>query len=271
MIQIKDRPQPQLLLDELQTEKFGRTNAFFQELGSTNSYIKQNVQVLESGFTAVANFQTGGRGRLGKSFESPSGGLYMSLLVKDLRSEDISSATVKSAVAVSEALEDFLGLEHETLGIKWVNDILYDGKKVCGILCELVRDANENCLVIGIGVNILSISRKASADVRKTAYSLAEIAGDKAEELIGNNVREKLCAMILEKLEHYIYLDMSACIETYRERSVVVGKNVYVIKGKDKVFNAHVYGITDDAKLCVCYDDGHFEMLYSGDVSIRKE
>ena len=142
MIQIKDRPQPQLLLDELQTEKFGRTNAFFQELGSTNSYIKQNVQVLESGFTAVANLQTGGRGRLGKTFESPSGGLYMSLLVKDLRSEDISSATDKSAVAVSEALEDFLGLEHETLGIKWVNDILYDGKKVCGILCELVRDAN---------------------------------------------------------------------------------------------------------------------------------
>lgn len=271
MIQIKDRPQPQLLLDELKTEKFGRKNAFFQEIGSTNSYLKRNAAVLDNGFTAVANLQTGGRGRLGKSFESPSGGLYMSLLVKDLRAEDISSATVKTGVAVCEALEEFLGLEHETLGIKWVNDILYDGKKVCGILCELVRYGNTNCLIVGIGLNILSISRKASAEVRKRAYSLAEIAGDRADEIIEANVREKLCARILEKLEHYLYKGLSACIETYRERSVVVGKNVYVIKGKDKVVKAHVYGITDDAKLCVHYDDGHFEMLYSGDVSIRPE
>lgn len=172
MIQIKDRPQPQLLLDELKTEKFGRKNAFFQEIGSTNSYLKRNAAVLDNGFTAVANLQTGGRGRLGKSFESPSGGLYMSLLVKDLRAEDISSATVKTGVAVCEALEEFLGLEHETLGIKWVNDILYEGKKVCGILCELVRYGNTNCLIVGIGLNILSISRKASAEVRKEPIHL---------------------------------------------------------------------------------------------------
>ena len=273
MTEFIKQPQTDKILTNLKTKKLGKRNAIFHEIGSTNTYLKGVAAVLDDGFTVISASQTGGRGRLGKTFESPPGGLYMSVLIKDLHGEDVASATVKAAVAVCEALEEYLGLPEETLGIKWVNDILYDGKKLCGILCEFVRTEKGDCLIIGIGVNILSTSDILSEAIKDSVCGLADVA--QAENIkggakgISEYAREEVCAQILGKLEKHLYQKLENCIDAYRDRSVVVGKDIYVIKGGETK-PAHAYGITDDAKLCVHYGDGRFEMLGSGDVSIRR-
>lgn len=269
MTAFKERLNCDSFVKNLETNAFGKRCAVFSEIGSTNTYLKKNAEVLESGFVALADIQTGGRGRLGRSFESPSGGLYMSLLVKGLDDTGISSSTVKVAVAVCRAIEKVSSIGNDCLQIKWVNDIYYGGKKLCGILCELVKCGEENCLIIGVGINILPIARKVSPEVRKIATSIADIIDDH-DSVISNDIRERLSAEILKNLENMLYRPLSCFIEEYRDRSCIIGKDIYVIKGSELI-PAHAYGITDDAKLCVHFSDGHFEMIYSGDVSIREK
>lgn len=273
MINLADTLNTDKFLSFLKTKNIGKRNAFFASIGSTNTYLKKNAPVLDNGFLAVTTCQLGGRGRLGKSFESPEGGLYMSVLIKDLHGEGIASATVKTAIAVSRAIEEYMGIADETLGIKWVNDILYKGEKLCGILCELVRTDGNDHLVIGIGINVQSVKTRLTPGVADIACSIEEMHEDlltdgKVCRVPDDYVREELCAMILAKLESHLYKDMSLCIDTYRERSVVVGKDVNVIRGGESI-PAHVYGITDEANLCVQYADGHFEMLSTGEISIK--
>ena len=163
--------------EELSTEKVGKSFSVFSSLGSTNSYARDNVSILGDGHLIVSDEQLSGRGRQGKSFYSPDGGLYMSLVIKDEKAVNDGLFTVKACLGVCRAIDRLCGVtESNGVGIKWVNDIYFAGKKLCGILCERLTDEDgTGCVIAGFGINFKLDYSNVPSDIRKTVTSLFDI------------------------------------------------------------------------------------------------
>lgn len=227
----------------------------FDTVTSTNAVAKQRAAEGAGETLIIAEKQTVGRGRMQRSFASPSGGLYFSLLLRpDIDASSLLKLTSLAAVETSLAIEEFTGRHTE---IKWVNDLLLDGKKVCGILTECGFDGGKvDFAVIGIGINMTSAPDSVDgaggldcpdADKIKLAQSIAS--------RISDGVRR---------------IDSNYFLPEYRRRLCLAGERVYVIKGNDRL-PAVAKGIDDMCALCVTYDDGGSESLHSFEVSIRKQ
>lgn len=249
----------------LDTTVLGSTMAVVNTIDSTNKYIKKNISVLDDGFTIVAEKQFLGRGRLGRTFESPEGGLYMSILLigRELI-ENVDSVTVRAAVAVKNAIKELTGLEN--VGIKWVNDIYCEDKKICGILAErIVRKGYCDFSVLGIGVNVTTPKKAFEGE-------LSEIAGSISDFTKVDFSRNELCAAILNQLEKNLFVtdkeESTKILDDYRDSSVIIGRDVYISNG-EKTVRAKVLGIDDLASLYVQYDDGLTEILRTGEVSTK--
>ncbi len=221
---------------------------------------KKNGHTLRAVF--VAEEQTNGRGRLGRSFYSPKeAGIYMSVLVdaKDIKN-DIQMITIGTAVAVCDAIKEVCDID---LGIKWVNDLYKNGRKVCGILAEAVCNDENGAIediVIGIGINCKNVGFP--DDIKDIAGTL-----DSADTL-KNIDRNRLIGKITENIGA-ISRELSApsTIEKYREKSIVMGKEVtYLVKGQEK--SGIVTGINNMGNLLVETTEGT-EVLSSGEVSIK--
>lgn len=249
----------------LDTDLLGSTMAVVRSADSTNKYIKERISVLDDGFVIIAEKQHSGRGRLGRSFASPEGGLYMSiLLIGQNHIENLDSMTVRAAVAVKNAISEISGLPD--VGIKWVNDIYCRDKKLCGILAErVVRKGYCDFAVLGIGVNVTTPKSSFDPAVRDIAASISDFCSV-------NFSRNELAATILNKLEKTLFekdKEKSALIlDEYRDSSVIIGRNVYITNGEKKV-KAEVLGIDDDASLYVRYEDGVTEIVRTGEVSTK--
>lgn len=210
------------------------------------------------GTLVLTAHQSAGRGRLGRVFESPSGkGVYLSVLLRPAASAQ--TATIGAAVAVCRAVQELCGLE---LGIKWVNDLYYQGKKVCGILTEAGTDLESGrleWLVVGIGLNLTSRPEDWPEELRPIAGSLypggpapvsrAALAGAIARELLG------LCPAF-------------DCLDEYRARCFVPGHWVTVCTGTES-YAAKAVVIDDAGRLIVQREGGRTEALCHGEVSIR--
>ena len=223
-------------------------------IGSTNDRAKELAASGVGNVCVVANEQTAGRGRMGRSFFSPPGtGLYMSLV---LPPNDPAMLTVAAAVFVSETLEEMIG---EPVGIKWVNDVLLQGRKICGILAEgrFDGEGRMNYVVAGIGINLW-----------KTEFppELRQIAGD-VETLTGKRLdRRRLLGLLIGRFERWDG-DAGKIIDAYRSRSVVIGKRVIVTRGEE-IFEATALSVSDCGGLWVdC--NGEKRLLKSGEVSVR--
>ncbi len=209
------------------------------------------------GTVVIAGEQTAGRGRLGRSFFSPKdAGLYMSILLRpELAASDALAVTTCAAPAVCEAIESVCNAK---AGIKWVNDIYIDGRKVCGILTESVVDAHGrlDSAVLGIGVNVADTAFP--ADIADTAASLH----------ISADMRPQLAAAILERFfPYYRQLPEKAYLNEYRRRSILTGKYIeYEQAGI--MHTAKVTGIDDEARLIVADSTGNELHLSSGEVRI---
>ena len=220
----------------------------FDTATSTNDIAKTEAENgAAEGTVIVANAQENGRGRLGRSFLSPNGGLYMSVILRPESFEAAVSITTKAAVAVSLAIEKCIG---DNVSIKWVNDIYFKDKKVCGILTESVFDgAKPKYAVLGIGVNL------------KTApEEISNIAGG-----IGDVDRDELMQCILDEFfdgTHNVF-------DEYSKRDMLKGKNVTVHRGGNAEYSALASGITPDFGLKLIKTDGSEEILQSGEVSVR--
>ena len=155
--------------------------------GSTNNDAKEMIDSSPADTLITSEKQTGGRGRQGKSFSSPEGGLYMTLLLRcGMPITTAVGATSCSAVAVSRAIKNVCGID---TGIKWVNDIYAGGKKLCGILTEAVNDYSRGIseyLVIGIGINVLSTPVVPSSSVECTSLSELGYTASREETVCGN-------------------------------------------------------------------------------------
>ena len=213
----------------------------------------------------MAEEQTAGRGRLGRSFYSPAGtGVYFSLVLRPAFSAAESSLiTTCAAVAAAGAMEEISG--HPTQ-IKWVNDIYTAGRKVCGILTEAAIDMESGGLqyaVLGIGINLLKPENDFPEEIRDRAGALFTDDAD-------GDFRCRLVAEILNRfMANYRNLTEKRFLEEYRRRSMLTGQEVEILRG-GTVVPAKALGIDDDFGLIVEYPDGRQEHLGSGDVSVRK-
>ena len=216
----------------------------YKELVSTNDTAKELAEKgAPEGALIVAEHQSGGRGRAGHTFYSPEGGLYMSLVLRP-RFSDFTLITPAAAVAVCRALEG-LGFE---CGIKWVNDIYKDGKKVCGILTE--SNINAGWAVLGIGINTVCPGKQAP-DIAGWLYDR------KADnELILNKVTD-------EFIRIYENLPDKSFIKYYREKSILKDKKL-LINGKEYGYK----GIDEDFGLIVS-DGENVTKFICGDVSVK--
>ena len=226
----------------------------FEQIDSTNSEAKRQIK---NGnrvpMLLLAETQTAGRGRMGRSFYSPpETGVYMSLkLPGEMLGNDL--LTLSAAVAVALAIEKLTG---KSTALKWVNDIYMDGQKVAGILAEAVHQTRSD-YVIGIGINVTT---------EKFPPELQAIVGAVHADIS----REELIILIVTKLMQYL-----SCTETgevlkeYRVRSMLLGQQITCYKNGEAM-NATALAIRDDGALLVRSDDGREEALIAGEVSLHK-
>lgn len=236
---------------------------FAPEVDSTNTRVKEWAGLgAEHGTVLLAGRQTGGRGRLGRCFESPPEGLYLSLLLRpDCPPERCASLTPLAAVAVRRAVRRCTGT---AVDIKWPNDLLLHGKKLCGILTELGGQPGEIWVVIGIGVNANTPTEAFSPELRGTAGSLLSETGRRVD------VRNLAAALVqeLDRLYDAWRLDSRACLDEYREACVSCGRPLRILQngGERSGFGL---GINEDFSLRVRLDDGSQEDIRFGEVSVR--
>ena len=239
---------------------------YFPVIGSTNTALKERANAgAAEGLVLAAGEQTGGRGRMGRQFFSPAdSGIYMSLLLRPQRSAAESTLlTAAAAVAVAESVEALSGMP---TGIKWVNDVLLGGKKICGILTEASVDWESGMadyVVVGIGVNTRPPAGDFPPDIREVAGA---IFSDRRPE----DLRCRLAAAILDRLmELYDRLGSEECYEAYKRRSTVLGKEINILSPGREPVPATVLDIQRDYALRVRLADGTEKLLSSGEVSIR--
>ena len=234
-----------------------------EECGSTSTLLKGKAKEEKSEFYALfSKKQTAGRGRLNKSFLSPFGGLYFSVLLKPHTSPENSTfITAAAAVAAAKTIEKISG---KTAKIKWVNDIFIDDKKVCGILCEGNIDAEKNTLkhvILGVGINVFEPQNGFGDEIKDIAAALFK--GEENEHFYLN-----LAAEFLNTFKVY-YDDLLSkkYMDEYIEKSYLTGKEVFYVKGGVR-YEGKVLGIDRDANLLV-EKYGNVEKLFSGEVSVK--
>lgn len=230
------------------------------ETDSTNRMAKElAVGGAPEGTLVVAKRQSGGKGRLGRSFFSPEGGIYMSMILRPaISAERALLITTCAAVAVAGAIERVCDV---TAGIKWVNDIFVNGKKVCGILAEAGLNPNSDIpdyVVLGIGINVKKQS---------VPEELKDIVGcleDNGQTVLN----EDLIAAVWEEFgELYQNLSTAVFMEEYKVRSILLGREVTVFAAEGD-YRATVTDIDKEGHL-VIRRDGRKQILSSGEVSVR--
>ena len=237
----------------------------FYETDSTNREARAYHELHKEGVAVfIADGQTSGRGRRGRSFCSPHGtGIYMSILLhpkEELR--DFTSVTTYTAVSVCRAIERVCGLHAD---IKWVNDIYYKGKKLGGILTEgaLSDDMKTaSYVIVGIGVNVSRCDFP--TEIADIATSLEDVTGRRFDRCL------LITEIIAELLSGLDKLSSAETLEEYRQRSYLIGREITVHK-LTASYNARVIGIGDDASLIIRIADGSVEKLITGDVSVREK
>ncbi|HCQ74097.1 MAG TPA: biotin--[acetyl-CoA-carboxylase] ligase [Clostridiales bacterium] len=237
----------------------------FESLDSTNTYLKKlAAEGAGEGTAVIANAQTAGRGRMGRSFASAQGlGVYMSLLLRpDCAASCAQSLTANTAAAVCMAIETVSGVKPE---IKWVNDLYLKGKKICGILCESAVSGDKlDYAVIGIGLNVITRPEDFPEELRHTAGSIYSQTGLIIE-------RGKLISAILTELGGMYAAwceDKSAYLNEYKSRCTMLGRVVTVIS-PDGDYDALAKDITPDFGLVVETVDGETRTLHSGEISVK--
>lgn len=239
----------------------------FGEVDSTNTMLKKLCREgTPAGTVLVADRQTGGRGRLGRSFQSPGGvGVYLSALLRpDCTPQELMHLTCAAAVAMCDAVEKAFGFRP---GIKWTNDLVVGKRKLGGILTELVLDP-KTCrvegAVIGIGINCNQLESDFDESIRSIATSVRMITCHDADRnhLIAEMVKS------LEAMDKRLLDSPEAMLEQYRKDCITLGQHVSIVRG-DEVRHADAIGIDAEGGLTVRYETGEIDTVTSGEVSVR--
>lgn len=238
-------------------------------IDSTNNAAKKAAENSEpEGYCVIANTQTAGRGRQGRDFFSPKSGIYLSIVLRpDMLPKEAAMITPMAAVAAARACEDInTSLSPGEVGIKWVNDIILRNRKISGILTEAELDSTEKSLkyvVLGIGFNISMPGKGWPGELMETAGGLF------TDEIPAYSKLALASAFLNHFYGLYRELPNKIFVSEYRDRSVLIGKDVDIIDGAG-VKPAQVTGIDDDFHLLVRFEgDSTDTALDSGEVRVR--
>lgn len=250
-----------------QTHPWRGSIQWFETIGSTNSHAKElAANGAPHGTVLIADSQSAGRGRLGRSFQSPTGaGIYMSVILRpQCRPTQLMHLTCAVAVAVCDAVEDALGFRP---GIKWINDLVMNGKKLAGILTELSIDPKTGSVdyaVVGIGLNCTQQQSDFPGDIRDIACSAAMVTEHPID-------RSRLAAAMLCSLENMsngLLAHKETTMAQYRMDCITIGSEVQVL-GSDCQRCGKALDIDQDGGLIVLFSDGSRKTVSSGEVSVR--
>lgn len=238
----------------------------YKSISSTNTVLKEMAEKGSAhGTVLISEEQTAGRGRMGKKFHSPSGtGIYLSILLRpDIPAGEALFLTTSAAVATAKAIEE---VSDKQAGIKWVNDIYINNKKVCGILTEASFNMETGKLdyaVVGIGINICTPKNGFPSDIDNIATAIFDSHSDSL------NKRSQLIAHLLNYfMDYYSNFQNKDYVDEYIRRSILLGKEIYVIDGENTV-DAIALELDSDCRLKVRFDNGAEKWLNSGEVSIK--
>lgn len=267
LVSSPDRVREGELAGPLAGCRVGSTLLCLDTIDSTNTECKRRAMSgAPEGLVALAEEQTGGRGRLGRTFQSPKGcGLYLSALLRPrLEPADVADFTAWVAVAVCDGIEAACGVRPR---IKWTNDLVLEGKKLCGILTELGLESETNSLqymVTGIGINVNHRPEDFSEDVRPIATSLAQVLGRPVR-------RAPLAAEVIRALDRMYAAfpqGKGEYLEKYRADCLTPGNPVQLITPASRQ-EAYAVEVDDDFRLVVELPDGSRRALSAGEVSVR--
>ena len=236
---------------------------YLNEVDSTNNYAKKVSDSLNADFLVVSDMQTLGKGRLGRSWDSPSGSsIFMSLCIKpDIAIEKASIITLVMAVSLCEAIEEIYSIEPL---IKWPNDIVFNSKKISGILTEMSSDMDGiKYIISGVGINVNN--KDFPDNIKETASSL----------FLETGILMDRARLIASTVYHFynnfnIFLkteDMTNLKEKYEKHLANIGKEVKILDPKNK-YTATALGIDESGALLV-NTDGKIKRIISGEVSVR--
>ena len=230
-----------------------------ESVDSTNTYAKKIAD--GSLRLVVSEYQTSGRGRLGRSFFSPSGkGIYMSLVIPVEKDKSPVVCTVIAAVAAAGVIDC---ISDSDAKIKWVNDIFSDGKKVCGILCEGIIDEKSGTVsqvVVGIGMNLYSQKEDFPEEISKIAASVFPKEASRSE--VTGMIASRFLTLFYEK-------DTEAILKEYKDRLFILGKKISYTKNCVE-YEGVAVDVNEEGNLIVTTDNGT-DILSSGEISLRSD
>lgn len=240
---------------------------WLESTNSTNDLAKEMAaDGAPHGTVLIADRQTGGRGRMGRSFQSPGGmGVYMSVILRpECPAWELMHLTCATAVAMCDAVERAVGFRP---AIKWTNDLVQHEKKLAGILTELTLNSATGLAdyaIVGVGVNCLQTEQDFDPEIRSFAGSLAMFTEAPAD-------RSRVAACMIQALYHMdatLLTDRQPVMERYRSDCITIGRDVSLVRA-DEVRHAHAYNVDDHGALLVSFPDGTTEAISSGEVSVR--
>ncbi len=256
------------LAAQFDTRWLGRHLVVLEQVDSTNRYGMEDAS-LPHGTVVVAGRQSAGRGRLGRSWETPPGTVPFSVVLSPQSPpERLQLITLATAVGMADGIFEATGIDVE---IKWPNDLLVGGKKIAGILTEARTDPDRVVrAVVGVGLNIATRKKDFPADVRAHATSLAVASGDSTPLL-------SVLGQVLGHLER-VYDEVltggadeiSAMLARYRDRCTTIGLAVTVTDRDGQPHTGTAVGVDDNGALLVEGPNGVTTPFYSGDVTLAK-
>ena len=233
------------------------------EVTSTNDELADLAKKGENEFTVMlAESQTSGKGRMGRTFHSPKGnGIYMSILLRpSFLPEDCNLLTPMAAVAAARAIEEVLSVKTD---IKWVNDIYLSGRKVAGILTKAAFSSQDKTdyVIVGIGINLTVPEDGFNEEIKDIAGAL--------KEKVSSEERDRLAGVFLrEFLSYYKSMPAVTFFEEYRKRLLYVGEEI-TVREKENFYSATVLGINERLQLQILTENGEEKTLYSEEITIR--
>ncbi|WP_297963395.1 biotin--[acetyl-CoA-carboxylase] ligase [uncultured Anaerovibrio sp.] len=259
-----DRLLPEVIGHELGNEVIGSRIVAFEDIDSTNNEAKKMAaHGYPDGTVVVAESQNTGKGRLDRSFFCPRGGIWFSVILKpDFLPQEAPKCTLLAAVAITEAMRQF-GLE---AGIKWPNDILYQGRKLVGILTEMSAEIDRiNYVVIGMGINAIIDEAAFPDDIKDKAGSMSMFLGEFNRVAFFQEVLRRLEACYLQARNE----GFAGILDRWRALSITLGADINVL-GINEKFAGRAVDIDEDGALLVQPQGSDtIRKVYAGDVSIR--
>lgn len=240
---------------------------WFESIDSTNTQAKVlAAQGAPEGTVLIADSQTGGRGRRGRSFHSPAGsGIYMSVILRpNCAPSHLMHLTCGTAVAMCDAVENACGFRP---GIKWTNDLVFGKRKLGGILTELgLRpDGTVDYAIIGVGINCCQQEIDFPEEIRNIAGSLETVSGQKVD-------RAKVAAAMMDafyRLSIELLPQKDSILHRYRQNCITLNQYVSVVKADGTARHGTALDIDSEGALIVKFDDNTTETVNSGEVSVR--